>query len=332
MNNVMREALYYSKQSGHVKCELCPHNCLIQNEKTGLCGVRKNVNNKLISLSYGRIIPPQIDPVEKKPLYHFLPGTRTLSVGTYGCNFKCVFCQNHELSQEIPENYEFSKTVLPEEIVKLAEHFNTPSISYTYNEPTVFVEYVLECAGLAKKRGIKNILVTNGYTNPKPLSDLAEVVDAVNVDLKSFGEDFYLKKCSARIEPVKNSIRKYYDSGVWVEITTLVIPGENDSSKEMREISSWISSIDRNIPLHLSRFYPHYRMADKNPTPIKTLEHSKGIAEKNLNHVYLGNVPGESNTSCVSCGKILVKRSNYAVKNFSDRGVCSCGKQLCGVY
>jgi pyruvate formate lyase activating enzyme len=328
----MKEALFYSKKRGYAQCELCPQKCRIKTESAGVCGVRRHVDGRLFSASYGRITRPNLDPIEKKPLYHFLPGTITLSFGTYGCNLKCAFCQNHHLSHEIPENYQHSHVTLPEEVVRMAEHFKAPSISYTYNEPTVFVEFVLECAKLAREKNIKNVLVTNGYTNPEPIKALSRVVDAANVDLKSFSEDFYRKNCAGSLEPVKRSIEQYKKAGVWVEITSLIIPGENDSTPEIKRIADWVASVDTSMPLHLSRFYPHYRMIDKNPTPLKTLEHAKKICENRLDYVYVGNVGEEQNTICTKCGGTLVKRSGYSVKNYLEDGKCHCGQELPGVF
>jgi pyruvate formate lyase activating enzyme len=328
----MKEALFYTKERNYVQCKLCPHTCVIKPSNTGVCGVRKNVDNKLVSLSYGRITQPQLDPVEKKPLYHFLPGTLTLSLGTYGCNFKCSFCQNYHLSHEIPKNYQYAPLTLPEEVVRIAEHFNVPSISYTYNEPTVFAEFVLECAEMARERNIKNILVTNGYTNTEPVKKFSRVIDAANVDLKSFSDSFYRKNCSGRVEPVKKAIKQYKKEGVWIEVTNLIIPGENDSTSGIDKLARWIASVDEKIPLHLSRFHPYYKMSDKNPTPLKTLEHAKKTAEKHVDHVYVGNVGGEQNTTCKKCSAVLIKRSGHSIKHFMEDGKCSCGQELLGVY
>jgi pyruvate formate lyase activating enzyme len=328
----VKEALFYSKKEEHVQCELCPHNCIIKESKTGLCGVRKNVDGRLFSISYGRITSPQMDVIEKKPLYHFFPGTKTLSFGTYGCNFKCSFCQNYHLSHNIPENYENYAFSTPQEIVSLAKKLGAPSISYTYNEPTVFAEFILETATLAKNSGLKNVMVTNGYTNPAPIKELCRVVDAVNIDLKSFSNEFYSKNCSARISPVKQAIKQYKKNSVWVEITNLIIPGENDLKKDFEQIARWIASVDKSIPLHLTRFYPHHKMVDKNPTPIKTLGYAKEVCSEFLDYIYVGNIGGEQNTICTVCSKILVKRSDYAIKSYVRRGECSCGAKLQGYF
>ncbi|MBR9678954.1 MAG: AmmeMemoRadiSam system radical SAM enzyme [Nanoarchaeota archaeon] len=328
----MKEALFYSKELDYLKCELCAHNCIIKEGKTGLCGVRKNVDGKLFSISYGRIISPQMDAIEKKPLYHFFPGSKTFSFGTYGCNFKCVFCQNHHLSYNVPENYENYDYTTAQEVVSLAKKFGAHSIAYTYNEPTVFAEFILETARLAKNSGLKNVMVTNGYTNPAPIKELCLVIDAVNIDLKSFSNTFYSKNCSAKLSPVKQAIEQYHKNGVWVEITNLVIPGENDLKKDFEHVARWIASVNNSIPLHLTRFYPFHKMVDKLPTPIKTLEYAKEICSEFLDYVYVGNVSGEHNTFCSNCGKNLIKRSDFSVKTFMRRGECSCGAKLQGCF
>ncbi len=284
----MRECILYNKlPDEEVQCIACNHRCLIDEHKRGICGVRENINGKLYLLVYGLIVSENIDPIEKKPLYHFMPKTKTYSIGTVGCNFKCSFCQNHRISQmkEIIGNH-----VTPEEIVERALAFGCKSISYTYNEPTIFAEFVKDTAVLAKKRGLKNILVTNGYMTKECLDFLGDYIDAMNIDLKSFKDKFYNKLCRAKLNPVLNTIKLAYEKKIHIEITTLVIPGENNSIEEFEGISKFISGLDRDIPWHISRFFPLYKMRDKQLTALESLEKAEKIGKKYLNNVYLDNI------------------------------------------
>ena len=284
----MTEALFYEKiENNFVECMLCPHGCRIGENKTGVCGVRKNIGGALYAEGYGQITAVADDPVTKKPLNFFHPDKRVLSFGSYGCNFKCAFCQNHHISMGRPRAEYFP----PEKIADLAEaHVPTGNIgaAFTYNEPLINFEYVLDCARLIRRRGMMNVLVTNGFINKEPLDALLPFIDAMNIDLKSFNPEFY-KKIGGELEPVKQTIIKSA-SVCHVEVTTLIIPGENDGADEMGALAGWLAGIDENIPLHVSRFFPRHKMADKNPTPRETLDTLAGVAGKYLKFVVKGNV------------------------------------------
>ncbi|MDD4983345.1 MAG: AmmeMemoRadiSam system radical SAM enzyme [Candidatus ainarchaeum sp.] len=283
----MKECILYKPYKGKVQCLACANKCVISDGKTGLCGVRKNLKNKLYLLVYGKPVAVHVDPIEKKPLYHFLPNTKTFSFGTVGCNFKCKFCQNADISQEktiMGQKYTVKK------IVELALESGCKSISYTYNEPTIFIEFVKDVAELAHKNGLKNILVTNGYFTKKSLDFIAPYIDAMNIDLKSFSNDFYLKHSGTKLKPVLDSIKRVHKKGIHIELTTLLIPGENDSKKELENIAKFIASVDKNIPWHISRFFPMYKMLNKSPTELQSLKEAEKIGKKYLKYVYLGNI------------------------------------------
>lgn len=283
----MKECDLYKQEKDKVRCLACAHKCLIGKENTGICGVRKNINKRLYLLVYGKVASMNVDPIEKKPLYHFLPKTRAFSIGTIGCNFKCGFCQNFEISQarEIIE-----KEITPEKIVENAIKTGCKSIAYTYNEPGIWIEFVRDIAKLAKEKELKNILVTNGYLSKESFDYIKDDIDAANIDLKSFNEEFYTKYCGGRLKPVINTIKRFYGAGIHIEITTLLIPGLNDNEKELEKISKFIASIDKKIPWHISRFFPMYKMLDKNATSISSLEKAYKIGKKHLKYVYIGNV------------------------------------------
>ena len=323
---------YLSKSlsDNKVKCLACAHNCVIGEGKKGICSIRENVGGKLILNAYGSAVSMGVDPVEKKPLYHFLPGSLTFSFGTLGCNFKCGFCQNFDIS--FPKNFVFKKNLSPEEAVFLAKNNGCKSISYTYTEPAIFAEYVIDTARLAKKAGLKNVLVTNGFLSQESLDKFSEVIDAVNIDLKSFNEDFYKKHCRARLDPVLNAIKFFHKKNIWVEVTTLLIPDMNDSVDELKKIASFIASVDNEIPWHISRFFPMHEFSDKSITPIETLHMAKTIGiDEGLKFIYLGNVPLEIVTSCPSCQKDLIIRNNFVKLNL-ENNKCVCGYELRGVF
>ncbi|MBS3078577.1 AmmeMemoRadiSam system radical SAM enzyme [Candidatus Pacearchaeota archaeon] len=283
--------LYEKKKLKKVRCLACAHKCVINEGKTGICGVRKNENGKLMLIVYGKVSSINVDPIEKKPLYHFLPGSYALSIGTVGCNFKCDFCQNFDISQSSKSGKIFGEEISPEEIVISAVKYNCKSIAYTYNEPAIFIEFVKDCAKLAKENGLKNILVTNGYFSRESFGYIKEYIDAVNIDLKSFKESFYNKYCGGNLKNVLEIIKKFYKSGIHVEITTLVIPGLNDSDTEFRNIAKFIASVDKKIPWHISRFFPKYRMLNKKITSKESLEKAYEIGIKQgLKNVHIGNV------------------------------------------
>lgn len=273
-----------------LKCLACSHNCIIDNNKTGICGVRKNEDGKLYLLVYGKIISMHIDPIEKKPIFNFLPDTECLSIGTVGCNLRCDFCQNHDISQISKKGEIYGKDFTPSEIVEKCIKSECPSIAYTYNEPIIFAEFIKDTAILAREAGIKNIMVTNGYWTKESFNFLKDSIDAVNIDLKSINPDYYKKYCEGELESIIDTIKRIASSGIHVEITTLVIPSLNDSANEFKSIAKFIASIDKNIPWHISRFFPNYKMTDIEATPIKTLKSAKEIGDKYLKHVYLGNV------------------------------------------
>ena len=283
----MKSALYWQKEKDNIRCLLCPHLCLIANSKTGKCRERKNVDGQLYSLNYGVITSIGLDPIEKKPLYHFRPGTTILSYGSRGCNFSCSFCQNYRISLEPNPP---SVIMSPEEAVQKVRDENLTSIAFTYNEPTVWYEFMLETARLARESQIKTVCVTNGFINKEPLEELLGYMDAFNIDLKSFSDSFYRKICGGQLEPVLSTI-KTINKRAHLEITTLVVENENDDLVALEELFKWIASIDTGIVLHLSRYYPSYKMT--NPaTKIETLLKAKRLAEKHLDNIYIGNVPG----------------------------------------
>ncbi len=332
----MKEALYYKKlKDNKVHCRLCPHFCTIEEGKRGKCGVRENQKGKLYSLVYGKPNSAAIDPVEKKPLNHFFPGTMTFSIGTAGCNLKCHFCQNFELSQSKPEELPFYD-MPPEKVVEEAIKNKCHSISYTYSEPTIFYEYVIDTAKLAQKKGLKNIFVTNGFINPEPLKELCRYIDAAHVDLKGFTEEVYSKTCGARLKPVLETLLILKKNNIWFEVINLVIPCINDDMEKIKEMCIWLEkNISKDCVLHFSRFFPCYLMKDTPPTPLQTLERAKETALKaGLHYIYVGNIAEEENTCCKKCGKLLIRRYRYGIlENNVKNGKCAyCNEKLAGVF
>ncbi|MBN1543850.1 AmmeMemoRadiSam system radical SAM enzyme [Candidatus Woesearchaeota archaeon] len=335
----MKEAMFYEKLDRmKVQCHLCPNECIILHGKRGSCRVRENRAGVLYSLVYGLPCTASVDPVEKKPLFHFLPGTLSYSIATPGCNLHCRWCQNWQISQRGPDEvpcFEMS----PEKVVNNALKAGCKSISYTYVEPSIFYEYVLDTAKLARKAGLKNIMVTNGYLNQKPVKELYRYIDACNVDLKGFTEEFYRDYCSGHLKPVLEMIKTVNKMGVWVELTTLIVPGLNDSPELMKEQCDWIrSNVGDRVPLHLSRFFPYYKLAHLPPTPPETLEKAYGLAKDvGLKYVYVGNIQmaGTEDTSCPKCGRKLIERSAFFTVS-ADRvkdGKCFyCGAKVDGVF
>lgn len=333
----MKEAVLYQRlDNNSVRCNLCAQRCLIKPGKRGLCSVRENRNGLLYSLVYGLAMAANIDPIEKKPLFHFLPGSQSFSLCTAGCNFRCRFCQNWQESQ-ISKGTSGKIVVFklpPAEIVRQALSHDCRSISYTYTEPTVFFEYAIDTAKLAKKKGLVNIFVTNGYQTPETIKAMTSWIDAANVDLKSFSDEFYRKICGGRLAPVLESIRLMHQAGVHLEITTLVVPGQNDSDKELTQIADFLVKISPDVPWHLSRFHPNYQMPEGFPTPLATLKRGYQIGKKaGLNYVYLGNVITEDkeNTYCPSCGNLAIKRIGYEIEilGVDQKGKCNkCGENL----
>ncbi len=334
----MKEARFYERRKdGRVRCHLCFHECLIKDGNRGICGVRENRGGTLFSLVYGKSISEAVDPIEKKPLFHFLPGTKTFSIATVGCNFKCLHCQNFSISQVFGDPGQIpGDTLPPERIVFLAQQTGCQSIAYTYTEPTIFLEYAMDTAKLASLAGLKNVFVTNGYITPEALRAMRPYLDGANIDLKAFSEDFYRNVCGARLKPVLDSIRLYKELGIWIEVTTLVIPNHNDSEEELRKIACFIAHIDQTIPWHVTQFYPTYRLQNQPRTPLRILERAREIGtEAGLRYVYQGNVPGAGgeNTYCPGCGRLLVERVGYTIQNFSIvGGKCpACGETISGI-
>lgn len=293
----MKECFLYKKDGDYVQCQTCNHRCRIAPFKRGVCGVRENQKGKLYLLVYGRVIAENIDPIEKKPLYHFLPGTKSLSIATVGCNLKCDWCQNDDISQctkEIDRNTILNKIgaeMEPEQIVADAKKHNCPSISYTYTEPTIFLEFALDTMKLAKKAGLKNVWVSNGYMTEETLDLITPYLDAVNIDLKGFKEENYLKYSGAHLKPVLENIKKIFKRKIHLEVTTLIIPGVNDEEQELRRIAQFLAKISESIPWHLSRFFPAYKMLDTPITQIETLKKAEEIGKfAGLKYVHLGNV------------------------------------------
>ncbi len=334
----MKEAkLYDVLENRRVRCYLCAHNCLVAEGKLGVCNVRKNVGGKLYSLVYGLLISRHVDPIEKKPLYHFLPGSTAYSIATAGCNFRCQWCQNWEIAQMPREHGQINGyEATPRQIMDEVLESECLSIAYTYTEPTVFFEYAYDIARLAKQAGIANLYVTNGYMNSAMLELFSPYLNAANVDLKTFRDETYRHYVGARLQPVLDSLKKMKSLGIWVEITTLVIPGINDDPAEFREIAQFIATeLDGGTPWHLSRFYPHYKLTNLSPTPIATLEVAQRIGyEEGLKFVYLGNVSGESNTKCPQCGALLIRRRGYWIpENRLMDGKCpKCQAVIEGVW
>jgi len=331
----MKEAMYYSvfdAEKKIVQCELCPHKCRLLPDKTGLCRIRKNIDGKLVSLVYGQFTSINLDPIEKKPLYHFYPGTDILSVGTIGCNFRCLNCQNWEISQADYDERLPLINLSSDDALKLAKKHNSIGIAYTYNEPFINYEWILETAELFRKNGLKNIFVSNGYINETPLMELVTFIDAANIDVKAFNNEFYTKICSAKLEPVLKTVEFLVREQKHIEITYLVIPKYNDSMTEIQEFTDWLSQLNSEIPLHFSRYYPNYKMSE-NATSLTTLERAQQIAAKKLKYVYLGNVWEKeyNRTYCPVCNSVLVDRIGYTAEitgNLKDGSCRKCGKKI----
>ncbi len=335
----MKEAMLYSAlEEGKVTCFLCNHRCTISPSKRGMCGVRENQNGRLYTLVFGRAISLNVDPIEKKPIFHLFPGSTSFSIATVGCNFRCLQCQNHEISQmPVDEGRIEGREVSPSKIVSLAKDYRCQSISYTYTEPTIYFEYAYETAVLAKEQGIKNIFVTNGYMTEEALKKIQPYLDAANVDLKSFQEDFYKKVCGAKLKPVLDNLRVMRSMGIWVEITTLVIPTLNDSEKEFEQIAQFILSLGPEVPWHISAFYPTYKMLNLPRTPASLLHKAREIGiQAGLRYVYCGNIPGEEgeDTFCPQCGRRVIQRVGFRViKNDIVGGTCRhCHAKVDGLW
>ena len=336
----MHEARFFEKlEDGKVKCHLCAHECTIDPGKRGICAVRENREGTLYSLVYGRLISGNADPIEKKPLFHFLPGTRSYSIATVGCNLQCRHCQNADISQ-YPHAHDgdiVGTNLTPAQFVAKAVASGSSSIAYTYTEPTIFAEFARDTARLAREKGLRNVFVSNGFMTESSATAMAAVLDGDNIDLKSFSDRFYRKVCKARLQPVLDTITRMKTLGVWVEVTTLLIPGLNDSDEELRDIARFLHATGPEIPWHVTAFYPTYKMLDPPPTPLATLRRAREIGlEAGLRYVYTGNIPGDpgENTFCPGCNRLLIERSGFAIRqNRIVDGACpECGVRVDGVW
>ena len=334
----MIEARYYEKTAEGVRCRLCPHNCPVKPSERGICGVRENQDGILQSLNYAKAIAVHSDPIEKKPLFHVLPGSVSLSVATVGCNLKCAHCQNHDISQYPRRNRNLpGQHTPPEAIIAATREAGAETISFTYSEPTIFMEWAQDIAGLAEKEGIRCVSVTNGYTAEQPIRDIAQNLIAANVDLKSFSQEFYHKTCGAKLQPVLDTIKLMRSLGIWVEVTTLLIPGLNDDPKELKELAEFLVSTDPAIPWHLSRFHPDNQMLDRSPTPVSTISQAREIGyAAGLRFVYSGNVWGDEgeHTRCPACREVAIERFGFSVRrNLLKDGKCpKCGETIEGIW
>ncbi len=326
-----------SHASNHVKCQLCPRGCVISEGHRGECRVRENRDGKLYTLVYGNPCAVHVDPIEKKPFNHFLPTTLAFSLATAGCNFHCLYCQNWQISQVPPEETE-NVDLPPEKVVEYALQTSSHSIAYTYSEPTVFYEYMLDSARLAQRAGVRNVVITAGYINPVPLRELCRAVDAIRIDFKGFNEAFYEEVCSGTLSPVLESIKTVHEEGVHLELPILVVPTLNDDEDEIREMCRWIvDNVGPDVPVHFNRFTPMYKLQNLPSTPVETLERAREIGmEEGVNYVYIGNVPGHAanNTYCAHCGELIIGRTGFYVTEYHlVGGKCAyCGNPIPGVW
>jgi len=324
-------------QPAIIKCLLCAQGCSLKAGERGKCRARMNVDGEMRSLVYGRPIAIHLDPIEKKPFYHFLPGSTAFSLGTAGCPLHCKFCQNWEISQSSPEDYQVAFTP-PNSIVEMSVTQQAPVVAFTYNEPTVFTEYLTDIARLARKKKLRCVLVSCGFMNSEPLSEMCDVLDAIKIDLKGYSEDFYRKACSAELQPVLKSIKQIAKSGIHLEIVNLIVPTLNDSEEMLHELPKWVmGEIGPDVPVHFTRFHPDYQLLNLAPTPIATLERARDLALKQgIHYAYIGNVPGHAgnHTYCPSCGKIVIKRSSFFVEEMNlKNGHCLfCGQAIAGIW
>lgn len=334
----VKEAMYYKKlEAKRIQCELCPQECKVADLERGTCGVRENRNGIYYTLVHSRPCTLHIDPIEKKPLFHYLPGTTAFSLATAGCNIECKFCQNWEISQFRPEQVE-SIYLPPNQLAALAKKYNCPTIAYTYSEPVIFYEYVYDTAIEANKLNIGSVIISNGYIKEKPLIELCKHLKAVKIDFKAFTEDFYRDICRGHLNPVLDTLKILKKIGIWFELVVLIIPTLNDSEKENVEMAKWIyKNLGSNVPVHFSRFYPNYKLKNLAPTPISTLEKCRNLAMKEgLNYVYIGNVPGHEgeNTYCPKCKNIVIKRIGYSILEINlNKNKCRhCNEPIPGIF
>lgn len=334
----LKEASFYQKLDNKIlQCLLCPRRCVIADKKRGFCGVRENRDGILYTLVYAKPCAIHIDPIEKKPLFHFLPSTSAFSIATAGCNLKCKFCQNWQISQAKPEEVDYIY-LEPSDLVKKAKDSASPTIAYTYTEPTIFYEYMLDIAKLAKKQGLRNIMHSAGHINEEPLRQLCKYLDAANIDLKGFSEKYYNEMSLGNLDSVLKTLKILKEEGAWLEITNLILPGYNDDEDTIIKMCLWIKeNLGADVPLHFSRFWPMYKLTALNPTPIETLEKARKIAmDCGLKYVYIGNVPGieAENTYCPKCKKVIIRRSGYTILEINlEDGKCKfCGEKIAGIW
>lgn len=330
-------AKYYEKLGGKmVRCNLCPNRCILSEGQIGACRARKNVKGELYSIVYGKISSQHLDPIEKKPLYHFLPGSLTYSIASTGCNLQCKFCQNWQIAQVFPWEIQSTK-MAPQEVVEDALKSGAKSIAFTYNEPTVFYEYMLDIAKIAKQKGLKTVVISAGYINPEPLKELLNYIDAYKIDFKGFDNEFYQKMTQGKVEPVLEAIKVIKEAGVWLEIVNLVIPGENDSEQDLKNLILWVKeNLGTEVPLHFTRFHPDYKLQNLPPTPIETLQKARQMAlGLGLKYVYTGNIEDVkgSVTYCPESGEpVIIRQGFFTVENKLQNGKCLSGEPIPGVW
>ncbi len=332
---MLKEALFYKVlKDKRIRCLLCPKGCIVEKGQRGDCRVRLNRDGVLYTLNYEKITSLALDPIEKKPLYHFLPGSKILSIGTFGCNFFCPFCQNWEISQASEDDVP-TRTLSVEDLAIYAGEYGSCGVAYTYNEPSIWYEFIRDSAPGVKERGLKVVLVTNGYINPAPQREILPYIDAMNIDLKAFSDDFYVKYTGGHLLPVLKSIEAAYDAGIHIEITNLLITGLNDSPDMVEKLIDWVYHLDPAIPLHFSRYFPSYKMRISK-TPIEHVKMAYDMAREKLHYVYMGNVwDQDANTTyCKHCGKPLIVRSGYEILSYNiEDGKCKfCGEEVDGVF
>lgn len=329
----MKKAYLQKEVEGGVQCQTCNHYCVLQEGEVGKCRVRKNNEGDIYSLNYGELTGLNIDPIEKKPLFHFHPTTKSLSIAAAGCSFACQHCQNWQISQN-PSEAQILQEMTPEEVIKLAKRKDVSSISYTYTEPTVFLEYSLDIMKLAHQQGIKNVWVSNGFFSEQTLELISEYLDAINIDLKSFSNDFYKNICDGKLSPVLDTIERVHNKDIWMEITTLIIPNKNDENTNLREIAQFIAKLDSNIPWHLSKFSSQHswKMNNVPDTPTQVIKEAYQIGkEQGLNYIYPGNIAGskKQNTYCPNCNELIIKRDLFSAQKFDDTGQCpNCNQNI----
>lgn len=337
-NPLLKEVMYYQKlPDGSVKCEICPKYCLVREGSRGYCGNKENQAGYYYNLAYSWVCARNLDPIEKKPLFHYRPGETAMSLATAGCNFECKYCQNWQISQAKPEALK-NKMLLPDQVIRLTRNEGSSIVALTYSEPVVFYEYMYDIARVGRKQGIESVMVSNGFINEKPLIELCRYLRAVKIDLKSFSDRFYREYCNGRLQPVLDTLVTLKKTGIWFEIVVLVIPTLNDSPEELKELCTWVKeTLGPDVPLHFSRFHPQYKLTTLPPTPVKTIQTAWEIGRSaGLNYVYTGNVtphPGES-TYCPKCHKVLIKRIGYLIKeNNLIKGQCKyCQQAIAGVW